>query len=55
MGYPLSSVLGDTSPSLTEGIVSKSSGLNDNPGTFILTSKLNKGNSGVQYSPVMVN
>ena len=46
MGYPLSSVLGDTSPSLTEGIVSKSSGLNDNPGTFILTSKLNKGNSG---------
>ena len=46
MGYPLSSVLGDSSPSLTEGIVSKASGLRDNMGTFILTSKLNKGNSG---------
>lgn len=46
MGYPLSSVLGDSSPSLTEGIVSKNTGLRDNKGTFILTSKLNKGNSG---------
>ena len=46
MGYPLSSVLGTSSPSLTEGVVSKDSGLRDNPKTFILTSKLNKGNSG---------
>ena len=46
MGYPMSSILGDSSPSLTEGIISKNTGLNDDPGTFILTSKLNKGNSG---------
>ena len=46
MGYPLTSVLGDSSPSLTEGIVSKNTGLKDNSSTFLLTSKLNKGNSG---------
>jgi len=46
MGYPMSSILGDSSPSLTEGIISKNTGLYDDPGTFIVTSKLNKGNSG---------
>jgi len=46
MGYPMASVLGWRQPSLTEGIVSKFSGLGDNPNLFQLTSKMNKGNSG---------
>lgn len=46
MGFPLSLDLGDSSPSLTEGIVSKTTGLADDLGTFQLTSKVNKGNSG---------
>ncbi len=46
MGFPLASSLGDSSPSITQGIVSKTTGLGDNIGTFQLTSKLNKGNSG---------
>jgi len=46
MGFPLASSIGDTAPSLTEGIISKTSGLRDNIGKFIITSKLNKGNSG---------
>mgnify|MGYP003951182455 CR=1 FL=1 len=46
MGFPLTIVLGESSPSLTEGIVSKTSGFGDDPGTYQLTSKLNKGNSG---------
>lgn len=46
MGYPLASVLGWQQPSLTEGIVSKSSGFGDNPKMFQITSKMNKGNSG---------
>ena len=46
MGFPLASEIGSTSPSLTQGIVSKITGLQDNPGKFLLTSKLNKGNSG---------
>ena len=46
MGYPLWSVLGEGSPSLTNGMVSKRTGLQDDRGTFQLTAKVNKGNSG---------
>jgi len=46
MGYPLWSVLGEGSPSLTNGMVSKRTGLQDDKGTFQLTAKVNKGNSG---------
>lgn len=46
MGYPLWSVLGEGSPSLTNGMVSKRTGMQDDKGTFQLTAKVNKGNSG---------
>ena len=46
MGYPMISVFGDEQPSLTEGIVAKANGLGDDPKTFQMTSKINKGNSG---------
>ena len=46
MGYPMASILGWQQPSLTEGIVSKASGFKDNPKNFLITSKMNKGNSG---------
>ena len=46
MGFPMAGILGWRKPSLTEGVVSKSSGLQDDPGTFLITSKMNKGNSG---------
>lgn len=43
MGFPLINMLGDEQPSLTEGIVSKTTGLNNDHKTFQLTAKLNKG------------
>lgn len=46
MGYPLWYLLGESSPSLTNGIVSKGTGLKDDTTTFQLTAKINKGNSG---------
>jgi S1-C subfamily serine protease len=46
MGYPLWSILGQGSPSLTNGVVSKRTGMGDDTGTFQLTAKVNKGNSG---------
>jgi len=46
MGFPLAGMLGWQHPSLTEGIVSKASGIGDDPNTFLITSKMNKGNSG---------
>jgi serine protease Do len=46
MGFPLAGLVGWRHPSLTEGIVSKTSGLSDNPTMFLITSKMNKGNSG---------
>ena len=46
MGFPLTSALGDSAPSLTQGIVSKTSGWGDHSGSFQFTSKANKGNSG---------
>jgi S1-C subfamily serine protease len=46
MGYPMIGLLGDEQPALTEGIVAKAAGLGNDPNTFQLTSKINKGNSG---------
>ena len=46
MGYPLWYLLGEGSPSLTNGVVSKRTGLKDDQGTFQITAKVNKGNSG---------
>lgn len=46
MGYPLWYILGEGSPSLTNGVVSKSTGMGDDRRTFQLTAKVNKGNSG---------
>jgi S1-C subfamily serine protease len=46
MGYPLIGILGDEQPALTEGIVAKTMGLGNDPNTFQMTTKINKGNSG---------
>ena len=46
MGFPMASIIGESAPSITQGIISKDTGLGDNIGTFLLTNKLNKGNSG---------
>lgn len=46
MGYPLWYILGEGSPSLTNGVVSKSTGMKDDLRTFQLTAKVNRGNSG---------
>lgn len=46
MGYPLIGILGDEQPALTEGIVAKAMGLGNDPNTFQMTTKINKGNSG---------
>ncbi|MDO8605153.1 MAG: trypsin-like peptidase domain-containing protein [Phaeospirillum sp.] len=46
MGYPLIGILGDEQPALTEGIVAKAAGLGNDPNTFQMTTKINKGNSG---------
>jgi S1-C subfamily serine protease len=46
IGYPLAGILGENKPSITQGIISKSTGMYDDPGTFQITAKLNQGNSG---------
>ena len=46
MGYPMSSILGRYNPSISEGIVSKTSGFGETAGEFQITAKINKGNSG---------
>jgi len=46
MGYPMSSILGRYNPSISEGIVSKTSGFGEMAGQFQITAKMNKGNSG---------
>ena len=46
MGFPLADLLGESMPSITEGIVSKDVGMLNYTGNFQLTSKLNQGNSG---------
>ena len=46
MGYPMSSILGRYNPSISQGIVSKTSGFGEIAGEFQITAKMNKGNSG---------
>jgi serine protease Do len=46
IGYPLADILGENKPSITQGIISKSTGMYDDPNTFQITAKLNQGNSG---------
>ena len=46
IGYPLPDFLGASLPSITEGVVAKTTGLGDNPNNFLITSKVNSGNSG---------
>lgn len=46
MGYPLWHVLGSSTPSITNGVVAKATGISEDPGSFQLTAKINKGNSG---------
>ena len=46
MGYPMSSILGRYNPSISQGIVSKTSGFGEVTGQFQITAKMNKGNSG---------
>jgi len=46
MGYPMSSILGRYNPSISEGIVSKTTGFGEMAGQFQITAKMNKGNSG---------
>ena len=42
----MSSILGRYNPSISQGIVSKTSGFGEMPGEFQITAKMNKGNSG---------
>ena len=46
MGFPMIDLLGDNQPALTEGIVAKITGLGNDPKTFQMTTKINRGNSG---------
>jgi S1-C subfamily serine protease/Tfp pilus assembly protein PilF len=46
MGYPLWHVLGSSTPSITNGVVAKATGISEDPSSFQLTAKINKGNSG---------
>ena len=46
MGYPMSSILGRYNPSISQGIISKTSGFGEVAGQFQVTAKMNKGNSG---------
>ena len=46
MGYPMSSILGRYNPSISQGIVSKTTGFGEITGQFQITAKMNKGNSG---------
>lgn len=46
IGYPLWYLLGTETPSITNGLVSKNTGMNDDPKMFQITAKINKGNSG---------
>ncbi len=46
MGYPMSTILGRYNPSISQGIVSKTSGFGEMTGEFQITAKINKGNSG---------
>jgi len=46
IGFPMSDVLGSITPSITNGIVTKATGMQDSPEMFQLSAKMNKGNSG---------
>ena len=46
IGYPMPDFFGASLPTITEGIVAKTTGLGDNPNNFLITSKINSGNSG---------
>ena len=46
IGFPLSDYFGWQFPSITEGLVTKASGLVDNPNHIMISSKMNLGNSG---------
>jgi hypothetical protein len=50
MGYPLWYILGEGSPSLTNGVVSKGTGMGDDRHTFQLTAKVNKGKGTVSLT-----
>lgn len=46
IGFPLTDVLGSMTPSITNGIVIKVTGMGDSPDSFQVSAKMNKGNSG---------
>jgi len=46
IGFPLTDVLGSMTPSITNGIVIKITGMGDSPDSFQVSAKMNKGNSG---------
>jgi S1-C subfamily serine protease len=46
IGFPLINILGSVTPSITNGIVIKETGMQDAPEMFQLSAKMNKGNSG---------
>lgn len=46
MGYPLWFILGTNTPSITNGVVARNTGLNEDPSFFQVTAKINRGNSG---------
>ncbi|TAN56285.1 MAG: serine protease [Magnetospirillum sp.] len=46
MGFPAIGIFGDEQPALTEGVIAKTVGLGNDPNTFQMTAKINKGNSG---------
>jgi len=46
LGFPLINILGSVTPSITNGIVIKETGMQDAPEMFQLSAKMNKGNSG---------
>jgi S1-C subfamily serine protease len=46
IGFPMTDILGSVTPSITNGIVTKETGMQDAPEMFQLSAKMNKGNSG---------
>ncbi|MBB43397.1 MAG: hypothetical protein CMM44_06500 [Rhodospirillaceae bacterium] len=46
IGFPLGDIMGLQQPSLTEGVISRNTGILDNTKHFVITAKMNKGNSG---------
>ena len=46
MGYPTPEMVGVSEPTLTQGLVSKSTNAKDRPGEFQMTARINPGNSG---------